>query len=67
MFRRRRTQTLLSQAMSLKQSDGREDMQDLERIREDIGSRGTALFLRCLVIAAAILVLICAAIALLAG
>ena len=65
MFRKRHTQSLLGQAMSLKRSGGREDMQDLERMREDIGVKGGNLFLRCLVIAAALLTLICAAVALL--
>jgi hypothetical protein len=42
-------------------------MADLDRVREDIGTRGGSLFLRCLVIAAALLALACAALVLIVG
>jgi len=50
--------------MRLKESDGREDIEDLARIKEDLGTGRQQLFLRCMVIATAILVLIGAVVAL---
>jgi len=44
--------------MRLRESGGREDLEDLARVRDDLSARRQHLFLRCLVIAAALLVLI---------
>lgn len=60
MRRRQKRQTLLSQAMRLKRSGGREDMADLAHIRDELDHRRSHLFLRCLIIATALVVIACA-------